>query len=62
MLELKNIHVRFTAGDHTVDAVRGVSLSVARGEIYARLYELQYAGGRSNVDTDATDDGASAGS
>ena len=34
MLELKNIHVRFTAGDHTVDAVRGVSLSVARGEIY----------------------------
>ena len=35
---------------------------LALGQIYARLYELQYAGGRSNVDADATDDGASAGS
>ncbi|MBY0280305.1 ABC transporter ATP-binding protein/permease [Candidatus Binatia bacterium] len=35
---------------------------LALGQIYARLYELQYAGGRSNVGADATDDGASAGS
>ena len=35
---------------------------LALGQIYARLYELQYAGGRSSVDANATDDGASAGS
>ena len=35
---------------------------LARGQIYARLYELQYAGGRSDDAARPTDDGAAAGS
>jgi len=34
MLELKNIQVRFHGRDRAIEAVRGVSLRVARGEIY----------------------------
>ena len=37
MLELKNIQVRFAAGDHAVHAVRDVSLRVAKGEIFGGL-------------------------
>jgi D-methionine transport system ATP-binding protein len=34
MLELKNIQVRFRERDRVIEAVRGVSLRVARGEVY----------------------------
>jgi len=34
MLKLENIHVHFHTPERVIEAVRGVSLSVARGEIY----------------------------